>query len=295
MNTDDLLILLAVSRHRTFSAAGVALGLNHTTIARRTSVLSKALGGPLLADTPSGWELTEMGSQVVEVARKIETTLAELPGHKSGESVGLRGLVRISTTEIFGVKVVAPAIALVHRRHPNIKFEVTTVTRPTPPYGPSADLDIGVTQPPSKRLHAQRILDFQLGLYASRTSYPNNALPETLEELQSHTPISYVESSLQIPELDLVDRFFPEQANTIGATNVLTQLELVKLGAGIGILPHYLTSDYPDLVRVLPSEAFANLSYWMVSRPETLLRPEVILTTREIIRISKQFSRYSNG
>lgn len=209
IKTDDLLVLLAVERHRTFSAAAQQLEIDHTTVARRLGALADAVGGRLLVEGPGGWELTQLGVQVTTAARGIEDALAAIDTTVSDSGSTLRGLVRVVAPEVFMAQVVAPAVATICRANRRLLCELISVTRPTPLHGPSADLDIGVTRSRSRRVTTRHLLDYRLGLYASVDYLRENGPVESREDLREHTPVYYVESMLQVEDLDRVDEFFP--------------------------------------------------------------------------------------
>lgn len=245
-------------------------------MARRVTALERALGVRLLVSALGGWELTAAGREALAAAESLESALALLPGSDGrAPDDGLRGMVRVSSTELFGVLVVAPALAGLHVDHPLVSFELTSVTRPTPVYGPAADLDIGVTRPASRRLAVSKLADYELGLFATPGHLERVGHPRHLADLAAHRAVYYVESMLQVADLDLLDRLFPRRAEVLGATSVLAQLEMTRSGAGIGLLPAYLAGQSRDLVRVLGDEATVVLTYWMSGRPENLRRPEV--------------------
>jgi DNA-binding transcriptional LysR family regulator len=291
IRSDDLIVLLAVERYRTFTAAAQHLEMDHTTVARRLQALAQAVGGRLLVESPGGWELTPLGHEVTAAARGVEAALATIDTTASDSDPSLRGLVRVVAPEVFMNQVVAPAVAATCREHPRLLCELISVTRPAPSYGPSADLDIGVTRPRSRRVTTRRLLDYQLGLYASADYLRQHGAVATRADLREHMPIFYVESMLQVEDLDRVDEFFPDRRGLLGATNVYAQLELVRAGSGIGILPTYLAEQY-DLTPVLPEDARSTLTYWMTARPTNLRRPEVLAVAEAI---SSQASNLSDA
>ena len=280
----DLLALLAVVRGRTFTAAATTMGVNHTTVARRIRSLEQALGERLLVAAAGGWELTATGRDVMATAEAVQAALDHLPhGSQSASKDLLRGLVRVNCTEVFGIKVVAPALTRVRAEHPGISFELASVTRPTPAYGAAADLDVGVTRPSSPRVQVQRLVDYELALFAAPSYLAERGEPSSMADLAQHSPVYYVESMLQVADLDLVDRLFPRRAEVLGATSVLAQLEMTRRGAGIGLLPVFLAVDAPELVRVLPDTTSAQLTFWLSGRTENLRRPEVSAVAQAII------------
>ncbi|WP_162249848.1 MULTISPECIES: LysR family transcriptional regulator [unclassified Nocardioides] len=276
VRSDDLVVLTTVARHRTFSAAARELGLDHTTVARRLQALSTALGGRLLVESPGGWDLTPLGRSASDAGSSIEATLDELAGSADQRSTArLRGVVRLSAPEAFVVQVVTSAVAALAGQHPELSCEVISATRPLPQHGPSNDLDIGVTRPRSRRLEVRELASYRLALFAARSYVDARPPIRARADLRDHCPVFYVESMLQVADLDLIDQFFPQRRRLIGATSVLAQVALVRAGAGVGLLPSYLAEPHSDLVAVLPHEVGVELTYWMTSRPANLRRPEV--------------------
>jgi DNA-binding transcriptional LysR family regulator len=279
----DLLAFLAVVRGRTFTAAATTMGVNHTTVARRIRSLEQTLGERLLVPAPGGWEPTATGRDVLATAEAVQAAIEQLShGSPSALPRQLRGLVRVNSTEVFGIKVVAPALTTVRAEHPDISFELASVTRPTPAYGAAADLDVGVTRPSSPRLQVRRLVDYELGLFAAPSYLAAHGEPSSMSDLAQHSPVYYVESMLQVTDLDLVDRLFPRRVEVLGATSVLAQLEMTRRGAGIGLLPVFLAVDAPELVRVLPRSTSAVLTFWLSARTENLRRPEVAAVAEAI-------------
>jgi DNA-binding transcriptional LysR family regulator len=283
LDPGDLLALLAVVRGRTFSTAATTMGVNHTTVARRIRSLEQTVGERLLVAAPGGWAPTATGREVLMVAEAVQAALDRLPSDGRSRSGGvLRGLVRVNSTEVFGMKVVAPALAQIRTEHPGISFELASITRPTPAYGAAADLDVGVTRPSSPRLGVRRLVDYELALFAAPSYLAAHGEPSSLADLAQHSPVYYVESMLQVADLDLIDRLFPRRAEVLGATSVLAQLEMTRRGAGIGLLPVFLAVDAPELVPVLPGSTRAVLTFWLSGRIENLRRPEVAAVAEAI-------------
>jgi DNA-binding transcriptional LysR family regulator len=80
---------------------------------------------------------------------------------------------------------------------------------------------------------------------------------------------------LQVDDLDLAPNFAPAMRESVTSTNVFVHVEATRAAAGIGLLPCFMADRHDDLVRVLPEAVAVQLSYWLVTRPETLRRPEV--------------------
>lgn len=276
IDPSDLLVLLAVARTRTHLAAAETLGLNHTTVARRLKALEREVGDRLLVQGSRGWELTATGRATIVAAEGVEKALQTLPGVEEIQVGGLHGMVRVSATEVFGLLVVIPAFASLRKINPHIRFELVPVARSGWPYGRTEDLEIAVTRPSSTKTERRKLVEYKLGLFASSDYLQEYGTPETLSDLQKHTAIYYIESMLEVPDLDLIDRLYHSSPQVLGAMSALAQLEMTRRGLGIGILPDFLAKKDPDLQQVLiPKIPDFPITYWMSARSENLRRPEV--------------------
>ena len=78
MNWDDARILLALRRSRNVSDAARALGVSHTTVARRLEALERTLEVRLVDRTPEGPRLTGEGGDLI-LSKATEVLKAEFP------------------------------------------------------------------------------------------------------------------------------------------------------------------------------------------------------------------------
>ncbi|GAB5078698.1 LysR family transcriptional regulator [Arthrobacter sp. AD-310] len=273
-NPDDLLVLLAVSRSTKFTTAAQALGLNHTTVSRRIAALEKALGGRVLARAAGGWELTDLGAEAVRVAEQVEAVLATLgPEGKAPDPI--TGVVRMTATDGFSAYIAAPAVARLRREHPGLSVEVVTMTRRALQQRSGLDIEVVVGEPQVHRAEAVRLGEYRLGMYASRAYLAEHGTPATVEELNRHPLVYFVDSMLQVDDLDAPRRLVPAMRDGLTSTNVFVHVEATRAGAGVGFLPCFMGDLHDDLVRLLPDEIGELLPYWMVLRPDSLRRPAV--------------------
>lgn len=273
-NPDDLLILLAVSRSGKFTTAAHALGLNHTTVSRRIAALEKALGGRVLARAAGGWEVTELGVEAVGVAERIEAAVGTLGPEDRGPDP-IAGVVRMTATDGFSAYIAAPAVARLRRSHPGLTVEIITVTRRALQQRSGLDLEVVVGEPQVHRAEAVLLGEYMLGMYASREYLAFHGAPGTVEELTRHQLVYFVDSMLQVDDLDAPRRLVPSMRDGLSSTNVFVHVEATRAGAGVGFLPCFMADRHPDLVRLLPSDFAELLPYWMVLRPDSMRRPAV--------------------
>jgi DNA-binding transcriptional LysR family regulator len=271
---NDLLVLLAVSRTAKFTTAAHNLGLTHSTVSRRIAALEKSLGGRVLARSDDGWELTDLGERAVAVAEQMETAVAELESPGQGPET-VSGVVRMTATDGFSAYVASPAVAKLRRRHPGLSVEIVTVTRQALQQRSGLDIEVVVGEPRVHRAEAVELGDYELGLYASRDYLAANGTPASVEEVSDHRLVYFVDSMLQVDDLDAPRRLFPEMKDALTSTNVFVHVEATRAGAGIGFLPCFMVDRHPDLVRLFPDSVGERLPYWMVLRPDSMRRPAI--------------------
>jgi DNA-binding transcriptional LysR family regulator len=273
-SADDLLVLLAVGRSGRYNTAAEELGLNHTTISRRIAALEESIGGRLLARVGGGWELTDLGRGALSAAEAVETAVRSLAVGQGGART-LEGVVRISATDGFSAYLAAPAAAHVQRRHPKVAVEIVAATRRATQQRSGLDVEVVVGEPKVHRAKAIRLGDYCLGLYGSHDYLAEHGSPTRIAELGRHPLVYFIDSMLQVDDLDIATSFAPAMRESVTSTNVFVHVEATRAAAGIGLLPCFMADRHQDLIRVLRDEVAIRLTYWLVSRPETVRRPEV--------------------
>lgn len=273
-SADDLLVLLAVGRTGRYTTAADELGLNHTTISRRIAALERAMGGRVLARVGGGWELTDLGREALAAAEAVENAVRSLATDTAGQRA-LEGVVRISATDGFSAYIAAPAAAAVQRDHPKVAVELVATTRRATQQRSGMDIEVVVGEPKVHRAEALRLADYCLGLYGSRDYLAEHGRPDDITDLQRFPLVYFIDSMLQVDDLDLATSFAPAMRESVTSTNVFVHVEATRASAGLGLLPCFMADRHPDLVRVLPDAVSIRLTYWLVTRPETLRRPEV--------------------
>jgi DNA-binding transcriptional LysR family regulator len=267
---DDLLILLTVARLGRFNAVAETMGTTHTTISRRILALDKQLGGRTLERSPHGWELTELGASAVAAAETIEETLGSLAAVVGQDRDAVSGMVRISTSDGFGAEFVTPALVRLQQRHPLLNVEMLSATRKVSQNRSGVDLEVVVGRTDVSNAQAIFLANYFLRLYASPAYAAQRGLPETPDGVGQHGFVSYVESALQVAELGHRSSQLPMPKSSFQATSIFAQVEAVRRGAGIGLLPNFMVAQNAEFIPVLPDAFQRQIPVWAVARPESL-------------------------
>ncbi|HRO10623.1 LysR family transcriptional regulator [Amaricoccus sp.] len=261
LDWDDTRMFLAVARAGQMLGASRRLGVNQATLSRRVAALEAALGAKLLVRRTHGSELTDAGQALLETLERVETEMLAVQARLQGAGAAAAGVVRIGAPDGFGVGFLAPRLARLADRHPDLTVQLVPTPRGFSLSRREADLAVMVGRPEKGRLVARKLTDYSLGLYASPAYLAAHPAPVEPADLARHRLVGYVEDLIAAPALNYAAEFLRGWRSSVEITSAIGQVEAVGAGAGIGALHDYLTRGR-GLVRVLPKLCTVR-SYWL--------------------------------
>ena len=263
MNWDDVRIFLAVARAGQILGAARRLELNHATVSRRVAALEEALNARLFRRMTTGSELTSAGERFLGVAERMESDMIAARAELDGEGDGVSGTVRIGAPDGFGVAFLAPRLGELTALHGGLSIQLVPVPLSFSLSRREADIAITVERPTEGRLVAAKLVDYALGLYASRAYVERHGIPRTADGLASHRLVGYVPDLVISASLDYAADFSRNWSAGFSISSTLGQAEAVRSGAGIGILHAFIARAMPELVPV-PAVPPIRRAYWLV-------------------------------
>jgi DNA-binding transcriptional LysR family regulator len=275
IRSDDLRYLVAIARSGSRQAVARDLGVDHTTVSRRLHALEKVLGVRLLQRSADGWDLTEVGRAVAESAARIEQVVQDTAELVSGTGQHtLRGTIRVAAPDGFGSLFVAPALARLRMEHPELIVELITATRQLNLAQSGFDLAVAVGTTVSSRLVSEPLCQYALGLYATGSYITRYGEPQSVSQLVEHPLVFFVDSLLQVGDLDL-HRHLPDMSAKFMSTNIFAHVSATLAGGGIGLLPAFMAEQHGDLRRVLARDVDVRVGFSLAARRESLTNPVV--------------------
>ena len=261
---DDLQSFLAVARSGRLTLAARRMGVDHTTLGRRLTGLERALGTSLFERHATGYSLTQQGERLLANAEAMEGMALSIMEDLAGSGGSLSGAVRIGAPDGFGSFFLAPRIGRLGQQHPDLELQLVAMPRLFSLSKREADIAISVAQPEAGRLHARKLTDYELGLYAAR-SYLDQGPPITgIGDLPGHRFISYIDDLVYTPELDYLPQISRDIRPSLKSASLVAQFRAVQAGAGIAVLPCFLVAGETDLVRLLPQEVRLIRTFWLL-------------------------------
>lgn len=260
---NDLRSFLAVARTGRLTAAAARLKVEHSTLSRRVAGLEHDLKAKLFDRSPTGYTLTEQGRRLLPVAEEMERAAMGAEERVGGSAASVEGVVRIGSPEGFGSYFLAPRIAALRDLHAGLKVQLVAGSSVFSLARRDADIVISVSRPPTGRLRASRLTDYDLALYAAPSYLGARPPIGSTQDFAGHRFVGYIGDLLSFPELDFLQQVAPEGSTSLESSNLVAQLRATLAGAGLCILPAFLAKGEPGLVRVLPDEVCLTRSLWL--------------------------------
>ena len=215
------------------------------------AALESALGQVLFTRSQTGLLATETALALRVHAEAMESTantLARTASNFSHNSASIRGVVRVSASDVIGVEVLPPLIARLRESHPQITIELVLSNRVQDLLHREADIAVRMKTPVQEQLIARRVGRIELGLHASTSYLARHGTPENSEELLKHALVGFDQNT---PFIRKVLEKYPQLSRdsfSMRTDSNVAQLNLIRAGAGIGICQVQLANGYIRLV-----------------------------------------------
>ena len=261
----DLEVMLALARAGTLASAGERLGVDASTVFRSLQRIERGLGRPLFERSRTGYLPNELATELTAHAEQIESALEAARSSVESAPASIAGSVRITTTDTLLHGVVAPALQGLSRTHPQLNFELHTGNELASLTRRDADIAVRATRRPPQHLVGKNIGPIRVALYAARRG-PVRSLAE-VEAGQ----VDWVAPDDALPEHPSVrwrKRHFPKVVPRHRVDSILSVLELVALGLGVGIVPLFLAQERKDVVRLTEPLEECETELWLLTHPE---------------------------
>jgi DNA-binding transcriptional LysR family regulator len=266
LSAADLQMLLALVRAGTLAGAAERLGQDGSTVFRSVQRVERGLGLPLFVRSRSGYAATELAQQLAEQGEQLEAVLETARSAAQQLPAQVSGTVRISTTDTILHGLVAPALQALHAQHPQLSFELHAGNELASLTRRDTDIAVRATRRPPQHLVGRCLGPIDVALFAAGKSAikhyadveagraawiaPDDALPEH-------------------PSVQWRKRHFPKVRPAYRVNSILSVMELVSLGLGVGVLPLFLARGQPQLRQLTEVLEDCRTELWLLTHPES--------------------------
>nr|WP_217444028.1 MULTISPECIES: LysR substrate-binding domain-containing protein [Burkholderia cepacia complex] len=179
-------VFCTVARKASFSAAADTLSVSAAYVSKRVNVLEADLDTRLFHRSTRRVAITEAGERVYAWAEKILDDVDRLVEDVSTTRRVPRGTLRVSSSFGFGRHVVAPALARLTERHPQLSARLDLFDRIVDVAGEGFDLDIRIGDEIAPHLIAKRLASNHRVLCAAPAYLKAYGIPRQLADLGMH-------------------------------------------------------------------------------------------------------------
>ena len=284
MDWDRLRIFHAVAGAGSLTHAGDVLHLSQSAVSRQIRSLEDELNATLFHRHARGLILTEQGELLFDATRHMAKRLDAAAARIRDSEEEVFGELRVTTTIGFGSLWLAPRLPALYEKYPNLKIDLMLEERVLDLPMREADVAIRMKEPSQADLIRKRLMNIRMRLYASPQYLEQNGVLQTLEDLRDHRLISQNATAAQVSSGALLVRQLMsyEIGSFLTVNNYFGVLQGVIHHLGIGVLPDYLTQDFPNLVRVLDTVESNDVPVFL-AYPEELRQSKRIEAFREFV------------
>jgi DNA-binding transcriptional LysR family regulator len=277
---DDLRILLAVHRDRSFLAAGKTLGVAASTVARRVEAMERGLGRVLVHRGNDGTRLDPDALRLISLAEELEFGLASLV--RDGRDAEVSGTVRVSLSEGF-VRPLVPILARLHAKHPALSIELISESRIADLARGEADIGIRIVRSASAAIVSKLLGRASTGLFASREyverRLPSARLPRDVAGL--HAWVGLDVSLARLPQEQWI-RQYGASRFTFRSNSAIAIEHAVLAGMGIGLLGAVQGTSLPGLVQLDIEQAPPHVEVFLAFHRDARKMPRIRVVAKEI-------------
>jgi molybdate transport repressor ModE-like protein len=259
---DHYRTLLAVLAEGSLSGAARTLGLSQPTVGRHIETLEEELGAPLFTRSAGGLAPTEAALALRPHAEAMAAAAEALVRTASGERDAVRGVVRITASDVVGVEVLPPMLTSFHEAYPDVSIELALSNRMEDLLRREADIAVRMVRPTQGALLARRVGSVRLGLYAHRRYIEAHGIPKSMED-PAIASIGFDRAVQMARSLQESQIHLDRDTFTLRTDNDLAQIAALRAGFGVGACQLQIAARDPDLVPVLQDQFRYEMEVWV--------------------------------
>jgi DNA-binding transcriptional LysR family regulator len=260
----------AVARHGSFTAAARELALSKSIVSDRVRALEQACGARLLERSTRSLRITQVGEHVLGAATAVVDAMRDVNAVLEEHRDAPVGVLRVATTHDLGTRLVAPLLARLAVRHPQLRFDLVSDDEPHNLIAEGFDVAVRLGAPRDSEHVMRKLWSFAEAIVAApelATRFEHARRPRDLAGAPwvRHSFVHALDVwRFRGPrgETDEVAVSLRGQANTGDGVRML-----ILGGVGLGVLPQYLLADplgRGALVRICPGWSMRQLTLYAV-------------------------------
>ena len=235
MEWSDVRTFLAIARARSLNGAARLTGQSQPTMGRRLRALEHAVGHALFQRGAEGFVLTDEGAALLAHAERMEEEALAFERELAGQGESLDGQLRVSSSDWFGVHMLAPVFAEFVKAHPRVTIELVTDARLLNLARREADLAFRIQPFAEPDVIQRRLMTTAYGLYTAKGS--RRALPA---DGAGCALITLDAAYRDFPDAKWLRQSLPQAHVAFTSNSREAQARMCAEGVGLAVLPRPL-------------------------------------------------------
>jgi len=265
MDWNALKIFLAIAESGTLAGAAKSLQVNHSTVFRRLNTFEDEIGGRLFERLSHGYELTQMGEELLIEAKKIAASFDDMERHIVGKDIQPKGTVKITAPNNIAYRYLPRYLTEFNQSYPDIKIELLVSNLEFNMNNRQADIAVRATPAPPEHLVGRRVRSITWGVYASKIYKAKSGYPKNMKHLTEHTLIGATGSMRSLPAYIWLDKNLPQQIKT-RCDELIAMAAFVEAGQGLAVLPD--DQQRPGIEKLFDFTAGEDSDLWLLTHPD---------------------------
>ncbi|WP_069299974.1 LysR family transcriptional regulator [Neptunicoccus sediminis] len=266
-NWDDYRFILAVAEHGSLNAAARVLGVNHATVLRRVIGFQDRHGIRIFDRARNGYRLRADQGGLIAALSDVRRAMDSADRAVTGQGAGVRGPVRITSTDSFCATILPEMIAGLQATHPELKLDLLSSNQPLN----FEQLDAEVTVRPADKLpeglSGTEVARLGFAVYAN----------ETLQFDPASPPWLALSGPLLRSRAGKWQQSQIEESTIVGAADSFITLRgLCSAGLGLALLPCFLGDGHDALQRVAGYPRQMETGIWVANHRDLDAVPRIL-------------------
>lgn len=260
LNWDDLKYFLAVARSGTLRGGADSIDVNHTTLARRLSIMEQRVGSRLFDRSKSGLVLTQLGEDLLPHARRVEDEMLAAARAIVGRDALPSGTIYVSMPHALAMTSIMDDLSSFADLYPEIDLNMTFTNDVADLTRREADVSLRVAQEVSDDVVGRKLVQMSQAAYCSK-DYAQKIEDNGGEGLHF---IGWHEPETETTAKWLRESCYPKARLRHRVSELVPLITLAASGLGMAYLACNLGDRHPDLVRAPFQRPLPYRSLWLL-------------------------------
>jgi DNA-binding transcriptional LysR family regulator len=246
--------------------------MSQSAVSRQISALEDDLSLKLFIRHARGLVLTEVGEQLFRTAHRMHWELQQVETQMSESQDVPTGPLIITTTVGIGSTWLSSRIHEFLMLYPGIQIEIKLNDAELDLAMREADVAIRLHRPNQSEMIQRKLFTVHNHFYASKAYVAEQGMPKSAEDLDNHRIITFGEPVPSfLGDINFIERLGRPDSSprrpAIKINAIYGQMQSVRAGTGIAMLPDYVVENESELVKVLPDVTTPEYETYFVYPP----------------------------